>query len=80
MQLVFAYAEARLDPESLDFPSNRRTLYTLKLAFSTDLRIHGLAAASFGDIECLEDDAGTLFPEGGQEKQQGTRPPCPSLY
>jgi integrase len=33
----------------------------LKLAFSTGLRIHELAAASFGDIECLEDDAGEHY-------------------
>ncbi len=61
MQRVFAYAEAQVVPESLDFPITRRTLYILKLAFSTGLRIHELAAASFGDIECLEDDAGEHY-------------------
>jgi integrase len=61
MQRVFAYAEARVDPGSPAFLLDRRTLYILKLAFSTGLRIHELAAASFGDIECLEDDAGEHY-------------------
>jgi integrase len=33
----------------------------LKFAFSTGLRIHELAAASFGDIECLEDETGEHY-------------------
>jgi site-specific recombinase XerD len=61
MQAVFAYAEAQTVPDSPSFPQDRRTLYILKLAFSTGLRIHELAAASFGDIECLEDDAGEHY-------------------
>jgi integrase len=48
-------------PDALDYPATRRTLYLLKLAFSTGLRIHELAAASFGDIECLEDDQGEHY-------------------
>jgi len=61
MQRVFAYAEAQVVPGALDYPVTRRTLYILKLAFSTGLRIHELAAASFGDIECLEDDRGEHY-------------------
>ncbi len=61
MQAVFAYAEAQAIPDALDYPATRRTLYLLRLAFSTGLRIHELAAASFGDIECLEDDQGEHY-------------------
>ena len=61
MQLVFAYAEAQVVPDSPAFLHGRRTLYVLRLAFSTGLRIHELAAASFGDIECLEDDSGEHY-------------------
>jgi integrase len=61
MQVVFAHAEARLDPVSPSFLQDRRTFYILKLAFSTGLRIHELAAASFGDIECIEDDSGEHY-------------------
>ena len=61
MQAVFAYAAAQAIPEALDYPATRRTLYLLRLAFSTGLRIHELAAASFGDIECLEDDQGEHY-------------------
>jgi site-specific recombinase XerD len=61
MQLVFAYAEAQVVPDSPAFLHGRRTLYILRLAFSTGLRIHELAAASFGDIECLEDDSGEHY-------------------
>jgi integrase len=55
IQSIFAYAESRLDANSSAFRTNRRTLFILKFAFSTGLRLHELAAASFGDIECLED-------------------------
>ncbi|NOU22237.1 MAG: site-specific integrase [Methyloglobulus sp.] len=61
MQTVFAYAEAKVDPESPEFADGRRTLFILKLAFSTGLRIHELAAASFGDVECLDGDAGEQY-------------------
>lgn len=61
MQLVFAYAGARLGPDSPGFLYDRRTYYILKLAFSTGLRIHELAKASIGDIECLEDDKGEQY-------------------
>jgi site-specific recombinase XerD len=61
MQMVFAYAEAKVVPGSTTFLQDRRTIYILKLAFSTGLRIHELAAASFGDIECLEDDSGEHY-------------------
>ena len=61
MQAVFAYAEARVLPEAPDFPATRRTLYILRFAFNTGLRIHELAAASFGDIEGLDGDAGEHY-------------------
>lgn len=61
MQSVFAYAEKRIEPDSPTFWVNRRTLFMLKFAFSTGLRIHELAAASFGDIECLEDESGEHY-------------------
>jgi integrase len=61
MQAVFAYAETRARPDSPAFLLERRTLYILKLAFSTGLRIHELAAASFGDIECLDGEAGEQY-------------------
>jgi site-specific recombinase XerD len=61
MQLLFAYAQAQINPESPAFIANRRILFILKFAFSTGLRIHELAAASFGDIECLEDEAGEHY-------------------
>jgi site-specific recombinase XerD len=61
MQLIFAYAQAQIDPASLEYMANRRILFILKFAFSTGLRIHELAAASFGDIECLEDETGAHY-------------------
>jgi site-specific recombinase XerD len=61
MQLIFAYAQAQIDPASPEFMANRRILFILKFAFSTGLRIHELAAASFGDIECLEDETGEHY-------------------
>jgi site-specific recombinase XerD len=61
MQLIFAYAQAQIDPASPEFIAHRRILFILKFAFSTGLRIHELAAASFGDIECLEDEAGEHY-------------------
>ena len=56
MQKIFAYAESQLEINSAEFWFHRRTLFILRFAFSTGLRIHELAAASFGDIECLEDE------------------------
>lgn len=61
IQTIFAYAESRLDANSISFRADRRIVFILKFAFSTGLRIHELAAASFGDIECLEDDAGQHY-------------------
>ncbi|MDD2661268.1 MAG: site-specific integrase [Methylococcales bacterium] len=61
MQLVFTYAGTQIDPASPEFMANRRILFILKFAFSTGLRIHELAAASFGDIECLEDETGEHY-------------------
>ena len=61
MQLIFAYAQAQCKPDAPDFLINRRILFMLKFAFSTGLRIHELAAASFGDIECLEDETGEHY-------------------
>ena len=61
MHSIFAYAEARAKPDNPDFLAKRRILFMLKFAFSTGLRIHELAAASFGDIECLEDETGEHY-------------------
>ena len=61
MQVLFAYAQAQINPASPEFMAHRRILFILKFAFSTGLRIHELAAASFGDIECLEDEAGEHY-------------------
>lgn len=61
MQIVFAYAESKVEPNSPEFWAYRRTLFILKFAFSTGLRIHELAAASFGDIECIEDETGEHY-------------------
>jgi site-specific recombinase XerD len=61
MQTLFTYAESRIAQDSLTSPANRRTLFLLKFAFSTGLRIHELAAASYGDIECLEDESGEHY-------------------
>jgi integrase len=61
MQTVFAYAEKQIELDSHTFWANRRTLFILKFAFSTGLRIHELAAASYGDIECLEDESGEHY-------------------
>ncbi len=61
MQSVFNYVEKRIEPDSHMFWANRRTLFILKFAFSTGLRIHELAAASYGDIECLEDESGEHY-------------------
>jgi len=57
MQGLFSYAQSRVHESEADFAYQRRTLFVLKFAFHTGLRIHELAAASFGDIECLEDGA-----------------------
>lgn len=61
MQVIFAYADAQTAPDTPEFLINRRILFMLKFAFSTGLRIHELAAASFGDIECLEDETGEHY-------------------
>lgn len=61
MQMVFAYADSKVEPNSPEFWTNRRTVFILKFAFSTGLRIHELAAASFGDIECMEDESGEHY-------------------
>lgn len=61
MQKVFAYAQDQIERHPAEFRANRRTLFILKFAFSTGLRIHELAAASFGDIECLEDESGEHY-------------------
>jgi integrase len=61
MQKVFAYSEAQIELNTPSFWDNRRTLFILKFAFSTGLRIHELAAANFGDIECLEDESGEHY-------------------
>jgi site-specific recombinase XerD len=61
IQRIFAYAESKIDSNPTDFWINRRTLFILKFAFSTGLRIHELAAASYGDIECLEDESGQHY-------------------
>jgi site-specific recombinase XerD len=61
VQLLFAYAQGQINPASPEFIANRRILFILKFAFSTGLRIHELAAASFGDIECLEDETGEHY-------------------
>jgi integrase len=53
---IFAHAESLIESNPADFLVHRRSLFILKFAFSTGLRIHELAAASYGDIECLEDD------------------------
>jgi integrase len=58
---VFAYAQGQIECHPAEFRANRRTLFILKFAFSTGLRIHELAAASFGDIECLEDETGEHY-------------------
>jgi integrase len=61
MQTLFTYAESQIGQDSLASRVNRRTLFILKFAFSTGLRIHELAAASYGDIECLEDESGEHY-------------------
>ncbi|MBS3952556.1 MAG: site-specific integrase [Methylomicrobium sp.] len=61
MQGVFSYAESLIQEGDAEFALNRRTLFILKFAFHTGLRIHELAAASLGDIECLEDEAGEHY-------------------
>jgi len=61
MQVIFAYAEQQVQPGTMTFMANRRLLFILKMAFSTGLRLHELAAASFGDIECLEDESGLHY-------------------
>jgi integrase len=61
VQLIFAYAEGQCNPNAPDFLIYRRILFMLKFAFNTGLRIHELAAASFGDIECLEDETGEHY-------------------
>lgn len=61
MQRVLAYAEAKVNLDSASILIDRRTCYIIKFAFSTGLRIHELAAASFGDIECLEGEAGEQY-------------------
>jgi integrase len=80
MQTVFAYAEGRARPDSPGFLLERRTLYIIKLAFSTGLRIHELAAASFGDIECLDGEAGEQYflrVVGKNSKERKTSLPQP---
>ncbi|MDO8845251.1 site-specific integrase [Methylicorpusculum sp.] len=61
MQGVFSYAESQVQEGQPAFAQNRRTLFVLKFAFHTGLRIHELAAARFGDIECLEDETGEHY-------------------
>jgi integrase len=61
MQAVFSYAKGRVRDGEPDFAIHRRTLFVLAFAFHTGLRIHELAAASFGDIECLEDGASAHY-------------------
>lgn len=61
MQKIFAYSEAQIETDPSTFWESRRTLFILKFAFSTGLRIHELAAASFGNIECLEDESGEHY-------------------
>ncbi len=54
MQLILGFAQTLSQQQNLDYLAHRRLVFILKLAFHTGLRIHELAAASFGDIECLE--------------------------
>jgi site-specific recombinase XerD len=61
MQIIFAYAESQVVVGTVGYMANRRILFILKFAFSTGLRIHELAAASFGDIECIEDESGEHY-------------------
>ncbi|MDD5581324.1 MAG: tyrosine-type recombinase/integrase [Methylobacter sp.] len=61
MQVIFAYAEQQVQPGTVTYLADRRLLFILKLAFSTGLRLHELAAASFGDIEGWADDSGDHY-------------------
>lgn len=61
MQKIFAYTLKQVESDRSNFWIHRRNLFIVKFAFSTGLRIHELAAASFGDIECLEDESGEHY-------------------
>ncbi|WP_446812221.1 tyrosine-type recombinase/integrase (plasmid) [Methylomonas sp. 2BW1-5-20] len=61
MQFILAYAQAKIKPGSSTEGADRRLLFILKFAFYTGLRLQELAAASFGDIEYLEDDNGLHY-------------------
>jgi len=61
MQFILAFAQAKIKPRSSTEGADRRLLFILKFAFYTGLRLHELAAASFGDIEYLEDDNGVHY-------------------
>lgn len=61
MQFILAFAQSKIKPRSSTEGADRRLLFILKFAFYTGLRLHELAAASFGDIEYLEDDNGVHY-------------------
>lgn len=61
MQMILREAETQVRPEAPDFTYRRRTLFILRLAMSTGLRIHELAGARFGAIEWLDDAAGPQY-------------------
>ncbi|WP_427501809.1 tyrosine-type recombinase/integrase (plasmid) [Methylomonas sp. MED-D] len=61
MQTILAYAQEQIQPGSATETADRRLWFILTFAFYTGLRLHELAAASFGDIETLDDDQGAHY-------------------
>jgi site-specific recombinase XerD len=61
IQQMLAYAESLMQPDTNGYYAQLRVVFILKFAFSTGLRLHELVAATYGDIECLEDAEGKQF-------------------
>ncbi|WP_394754805.1 tyrosine-type recombinase/integrase [Crenothrix sp.] len=61
IQLMLDYAHSLCDSSQPDHYAQLRVLFILKFAFNTGLRLHELAAASYGDIEALEDADGEQY-------------------
>jgi site-specific recombinase XerD len=61
IQSMLDYAQSQCDSTKSDFYAQLRVYFILKFAFNTGLRLHELVAASYGDIEALDDAEGEQY-------------------
>jgi integrase len=61
IQLMLDYAGSLIDSTAPDYYAQLRVLFILKFAFNTGLRLHELVAATYGDIEALDDTEGDQY-------------------